>query len=169
MSYIFPVILLSVMAMALFKRVPVFECFLRGAKSGLTVLLEITPVIVGFVAMIEVMKASGLFDVFSSLIAPAADFLGFPKEIVPMALLRPVSGGGSTALLSDLLSQHGPDSLIGRITSVMSGSTETTFYAIAVYYGSVGVSKTRHTLLCALLADFTAACLAVVTVKLLMY
>ena len=162
MSYIFPVILLSVMAMALFKRVPVFECFLRGAKSGLTVLLEITPVIVGFVAMIEVMKSSGLFDVFSSLISPAADFLGFPKEIVPMALLRPVSGGGSTALLSDLLSQYGPDSL-------MSGSTETTFYAIAVYYGSVGVSKTRHTLFCALLADFTAACLAVVTVKLLMY
>ena len=81
MSYIFPVILLSVIAMALFKRVPVFECFLRGAKSGLTVLLEITPVIVGFVAMIEVMKASGLFDVFSSLIAPAADFLGFPLEI----------------------------------------------------------------------------------------
>ena len=169
MSYIFPVILLSVMAMALFKRVPVFKCFLRVAKSGLTVLLEITPVIVGFVAMIEVMKASGLFDVFSSLIAPAADFLVFPKEIVPMALLRPVSGGGSTALLSDLLSQYGPDSLIGRITSVMSGSTETTFYAIAVYYGSVGVSKTRHTLFCALLADFTAACLAVVTVKLLMY
>lgn len=169
MSYIFPVILLSVMAMALFKKVPVFECFLRGAKGGLSVLLEIAPVIVGFTAMIEVMKASGLFDVFSSLIAPAADFFGFPKEIVPMALLRPVSGGGSTALLSDLLSRYGPDSLIGRITSVMSGSTETTFYAVAVYYGSAGITKIRHTLVCALLADFTAACFAVITVKLLMY
>lgn len=156
------------MVLALWKKVPVFDCFLKGARNGLQVLLEIAPVIIGFVAMIEIMKASGLFEVLSAAVAPAAELLGFPKEIVPMALLRPISGGGSTALLSDLLSQYGPDSLIGRITSVMSGSTETTFYAIAVYYGSVGINKTRHTLFCALLADFTAACLAVVSVKLFM-
>lgn len=168
MSFVFPVILVSVMTLAVWKKVPVFDCFLRGAKAGLGVLLDIAPVIIGFVAMIEIMKASGLFEVLSAIVAPAAEFLGFPKEIVPMALLRPVSGGGSTALLSDILSQYGPDSLIGRITSVMSGSTETTFYAVAVYYGSVGIYKTRHTLFCALLADFTAACFAVVTVKLFM-
>lgn len=156
------------MTLALWKKVPVFDCFIKGAREGLRVLLDITPVIVGFVAMIEIMKSSGLFEVLSAAVAPAAEFFGFPKEIVPMALLRPISGGGSTALLSDLLSQYGPDSLIGRITSVMSGSTETTFYAVAVYYGAVGINKTRYTLFCALLADFTAAVFAVLTVKLFM-
>lgn len=156
------------MTLALWKKVPVFDCFIKGAREGLRVLLDITPVIVGFVAMIEIMKSSGFFEVLSAAVAPAAEFFGFPKEIVPMALLRPISGGGSTALLSDLLSQYGPDSLIGRITSVMSGSTETTFYAVAVYYGAVGINKTRYTLFCALLADFTAAVFAVLTVKLFM-
>lgn len=156
------------MTLALWKKVPVFDCFIKGAREGLRVLLDITPVIVGFVAMIEIMKSSGFFEVLSAAVAPAAEFFGFPKVIVPMALLRPISGGGSTALLSDLLSQYGPDSLIGRITSVMSGSTETTFYAVAVYYGAVGINKTRYTLFCALLADFTAAVFAVLTVKLFM-
>ena len=101
--------------------------------------------------------------------SPISESLGFPKEIVPMVLLRPISGGGSTALLTGIYKECGPDSFAGLVASVLAGSTETTFYAIAVYFSSVKIKKIRHTLVAALAADFTAAIMAVITVKLLLF
>ena len=104
---------------------------------------------------VSMLSASGALDLFSHFISPAAKALGLPPEVMPLALLRPVSGSGSTALLTQIFSDYGPDSFIGRVASVMMGSTETTFYAIAVYFGAIGVKKTRHTIPAALAADFT--------------
>jgi spore maturation protein B len=111
------------------------------------------------------LKASGAADMLCDFVSPAAQWLGFPEEIVPMIVLRPVSGGGSTALLTGIYKDCGPDSFAGLCASVLAGSTETTFYAIAVYYSAAGIKKLRHTLPAALSADFTAAVMAVVSVR----
>lgn len=165
MEFVMPAFACFVVIFGLFKRVPVFDIFLKGAKEGFMLLYSIAPTVMGLVFAIDLLKSSGAIDAICGFIAPVAEFLGFPKEIVPMVLLRPVSGGGSTALLTSLFEDCGPDSFAGRVASVLAGSSETTFYAIAMYYGCIKVKKTRHTLLSALMADFTAAVMSVITVR----
>ena len=165
MEFVMPAFACFVVIFGLFKRVPVFDIFLKGAKEGFMLLYNIAPTVMGLVFAIDLLKSSGAIDAICGFIAPVAEFLGFPKEIVPMVLLRPVSGGGSTALLTSLFEDCGPDSFAGRVASVLAGSSETTFYAIAMYYGCIKVKKTRHTLLSALMADFTAAVMSVITVS----
>ena len=147
------------------KKVPLFDTFVVGAKGGFNTLLSIAPTLVGLIVAINMLKGSGALDVISNFISPVADAIGFPTEIVPLVLLRPISGGGSTALLPSIFADVGPASFAGRVASVLAGSTETTFYALAVYYGSVKVKKIRHTLVAALSADLTATVIAVVSVK----
>lgn len=163
-----PIFIASVVVVGLIRRVPLFDAFVEGAKKGFQILLNIAPTIVGLIVAVDMLKASGAIDMLCDFISPVADTLGFPKEIVPMVLLRPVSGGGSTALLTGIYKDCGPDSFAGQVASVLAGSTETTFYATAVYYGSVKVKKIRHTLVAALSADFTAAVMAVLTVRLIL-
>lgn len=160
-----PAFIAIVVAVGLIKRVPVFDAFADGAKKGLITLYHIIPTLVGLIVAVNMLKASGAMDMLSSLVEPLAEKIGFPKEIVPMVLLRPVSGSGSTALLNQIYTDNGPDSFAGRVASVLAGSTETTFYAVTVYYGSTNVKKIRHTLWVALTADFTAAVMAVLTVR----
>ena len=150
------------------KKVGVFDAFLCGAKEGLSTAYLIAPTLVGLITAVTMLRASGAVEALTDLISPVAQKLGFPAEIVPVAVLRPISGGGSSALLLSILEQFGADSFAGRVVSVMAGSTETTFYAIAVYYGSVGIKKSRHTLGAGLCADFTAVVFSVLTVRLLM-
>lgn len=163
-----PIFIASVVVVGLIRKVPLFDAFVEGAKKGFQILLNIAPTIVGLIVAVDMLKASGAIDMLCDFISPVADTLGFPKEIVPMVLLRPVSGGGSTALLTGIYKDCGPDSFAGQVASVLAGSTETTFYATAVYYGSVKVKKIRHTLVAALSADFTAAVMAVLTVRLIL-
>lgn len=155
-----------VVVFGLIKRVPVFDIFLKGAKEGIQILYNIAPTIIGLVFAVDLLRSSGAIDAICNFIEPAADYLGFPKEIVPMVLLRPVSGSGSTALLTSLYEQCGPDSFAGRVASVLAGSSETTFYAIAMYFGCIKVKKIRHTLFAAIIADITAAVMSVLTVRL---
>ncbi len=162
-----PAFIAVVVIYGLIKKVPVFDTFLTGAREGFKTLYSIAPTLIGLIVAVNMLKASGAVDLLCEMITPAANCLGFPKEIVPMILLRPVSGGGSTALLTDIYKNYGPDSFAGEVASVLAGSTETTFYAIAVYFGSAGIKKIRHTLIAALAADFTAAVMAVLTVKLI--
>lgn len=166
MEFIMPLFACIIVAFGLIKRVPVFDVFLKGAKEGIQLLYSIAPTIMGLVFAVDLLRSSGAIDMLCSFIAPAAEFLGFPKEIVPMVLLRPVSGSGSTALLTSLYSDCGPDSFAGRVASVLAGSSETTFYAIAMYFGCIRVKKIRHTLLAAVIADLTAAVMSVLTVRL---
>lgn len=155
-----------IVVFGLFKRVPVFDIFLKGAKEGMQILYSIAPTIIGLVFAVDLLRSSGAIDAICNFIEPVADYLGFPKEIVPMVLLRPVSGSGSTALLTSLYEQCGPDSFAGRVASVLAGSSETTFYAIAMYFGCIKVRKIRHTLFAAIIADITAAVMSVLTVRL---
>ena len=168
MELFMPLFIAVVIVFGFIKKVPLFDAFVYGAKDGIGTLLKITPTLVGLIVAVDMLKASGATNFICDLVSPIADTLGFPKEIVPMVLLRPISGGGSTALLTNIYRDYGPDSFAGQTASVLAGSTETTFYAIAVYYGSVKISKTRHTLIAALFADFTAAVMAVLTVRLLL-
>ena len=156
-----------VVIFGLVRRVPVFDTFLKGAKEGIMLIYNITPTILGLVFAVDLLKSSGAINSICDFIAPAAEFLGFPKEIVPMFLLRPISGSGSTALLTSLYKECGPDSFAGKVASVIAGSSETTFYAIAMYFGSIKVKKIRHTLLAAIMADLSAGILSVITVRLL--
>lgn len=166
MEFVMPLVIGIIIVFGFVKKVGVFDCFLEGAKSGLITAYNIAPALIGLIVAVSMLKSSGALDLLCKAITPLADLLGFPPEIVPMALLRPVSGSGSTALLTQLLNDHGPDSTIGRIASVMAGSTETTFYAITIYFGSVGIKKIRHTMVAGLVADFTAVVIAVLSVKL---
>lgn len=160
-----PVIIGLIVAIGLCRGVHIFDCFLDGAKEGLRSLLGIIPSLAGLIVAVEMFKASGAMDVLSAAVSPVTDFLGFPREAVPMAILRPVSGGGSLALLDRILQTAGADSLAGRTAAVMCGSSETTFYTVAVYYGSCGVSRIRYTLLAALLADGVAALASAAVVR----
>ncbi len=166
MNYIIPVIVIGFVVIGLIKKVPVFEVFCQGALNGLKTVVSITPTLVGLITAVTMLRESTALDSLTAFITPFAEKLGFPAEIIPVAILRPVSGGGSTALLIDIFERLGPDSFAGKIVSVMAGSTETTFYAITLYYGSVGVKKIRHTLIAGIAADLTAVIFSVLTVRL---
>ncbi len=164
--WVMPAVLVAIVLTAFLRGVPVFDTFLTGAKEGLEASVSILPTLIGLIMGVSMLSASGALDLLASLLAPAARFFGMPPQVIPLALIKPFSGSGSTAVLAQIFKDNGPDSFAGRVASVMSGSTETTFYAIAVYYGAVGVKKTRHTLPAALLADLAACVLSSLTVRL---
>jgi len=139
--------------LAVRRKIPLFQTFLSGTQEGFEEALKLLPVLLPFLLLVGVLRASGALDGLQKILAPVAAPLGIPGELLPMALLRPFSGSGTLALLNDLLKNHGPDSFLGRAASVLMGSTETTFYTIAVYYGAVGVRHFRYTVFAALLAD----------------
>lgn len=166
MEYVMPCVLAMVVLYGLIKKVPVFDAFALGAKDGIKTLYNIAPTLIGLIVSVTMLKASGALDILTDFLSPVTNALGFPAELLPMSILRPISGGGSTALLTQVLKDYGPDSFVGRCASVIAGSTETTFYAITVYFGAVNIKKIRHTLVAALVADFTAAVISVLTVNL---
>ena len=159
--------LLSITALAgLWRRADVYGALTRGAGDGLSVLLHILPPLVGLLTAVSMFRASGAMDLLAALCAPLLEALGIPPETAPLLLVRPVSGSGALAVGSELITAYGPDSYIGRVAAVMLGSTETTFYTIAVYYGAAGIRKTRHTIPAALAADLTGFAVSALTVRL---
>lgn len=161
-----PVILFAIVFCGVVKKQKVFELFMAGAKEGFDTALGILPALVGLITAIAMFRASGALDFIVSALSPLGRALHFPSEIVPLALMRPISGSGSLGLFQSMLHTYGPDSFIGRVASVLQGSTETTFYTVTIYYGAVAVSRTRHTLPAALLADFVGAVMSVISVRL---
>ncbi|MFQ5708683.1 MAG: spore maturation protein [bacterium] len=148
-----PLILFLVVGYGFFKKVKIYESFVDGAKGGFEVAIKIIPYLVAILVAIGMFRASGAMDYFVAIIAPVTKLIGMPAEALPVALLRPLSGSGTLGLVTELMKTHGPDSFIGRLVSTMYGSTETTFYVLAVYFGSVGIKKTRHAVPAGLLAD----------------
>lgn len=163
-----PVLLAAVAVWGAGKRVDVYGALTRGAEEGLSILLRIVPALVGLLTAVSMLRASGALEWLSALCAPVLDRVGIPAETVPLMLVRPVSGSGALAVASDLLMTHGPDSYVGRVAAVMLGSTETTFYTIAVYFGSAGIIRTRHTVPAALAADLAGFFASALAVRLLM-
>ncbi|MDP2360873.1 MAG: nucleoside recognition domain-containing protein [bacterium] len=148
-----PFLFVAIPVFAVARRVKLYEEFIEGAKGGFEVALRIIPYLVAILVAIGMFRASGALDLLAGLLAPLTAAIGFPVEALPAALMRPLSGSGSLGLVTELIQVHGPDSFIGRLASTMYGSTETTFYVLAVYFGSVGIRRTRHALIAGLLAD----------------
>lgn len=164
-NLILPLCIVVITVYGLIKKVPVFDCFIEGAKTGLTVAVNLIPALTALMLAVSMLNASGLTAVLSGLLSPIGKILGIPKEVIPLCLISPLSGSGSTAVLKEILSTYGADSYIGRTASVICGASETTFYAITVYFGSAGITKIRHTLPCALCADLTAFVAAALTCR----
>ena len=158
-----------ILFMGYLRGVDVFDEFLKGAKNGINTSFDILPALVALITAIGVFSASGALDMLTAALSPAARRLSLPDEVVPLALLRPVSGSGALAYFEKLIAQHGADSFVGRVASVMQGSTETTFYTVAVYFGAISVKKTRHTVWAALLADITGFVMSALFVRILFY
>ena len=168
-DFILPIFILLVIGFGLYKKIDVFSTFIDGAKKGFDVFLSILPSLTALFLAVQMLKTSQSIEIITKLLTPIADLLNIPPEALPLCILSPISGGGSLSVYESIISEYGPDSLTGRIASVMMGSTETTFYAITVYYGAVGIKKIRHTAICSLCADLTSFILAGIIVRLFFY
>lgn len=151
--YAIPAIFIVILCTGIFRNVKVYDVFVEGAKEGISTVVRIIPPLVGLLVAVAVFRASGALDLLIYAFKPAALLLGIPPEVLPLAFLRPISGSASLALVSDIIKEYGPDSFAGRAASTMMGSTETIFYTLTVYFGSVGVKNIRYTLVAALIAD----------------
>lgn len=156
-----PVLLVGIPLAGIARGVKVYDVFIEGAKEGFDVAVRIIPFLVGILVAIGMFRGSGAMDLLMALLRPVVAPTGFPAEVVPLAILRSLSGSGSLAVTTDLVKTFGPDSLIGRIAATMYGSSETTFYVLAVYFGAVGVTRTRHAVPAALIGDLVAVIAAV--------
>lgn len=163
-----PIFITSFILFGLIRKVNVYECFVEGAKSGVESMFGIIAPLVGLMVAISMFRESGALELIADLLSPILSYVGLPAEVLPLAILRPISGSASLALVTDIFKTYGPDSVIGKIASVMMGSTETTFYTIAVYFGAVGIKNTRHTLPAALSADLTGIVLSAIIVHLML-
>lgn len=152
-KWLLPAIIAFIPVYGLARRVPVYESFVEGAKESIPTITSIFPHLLGMMVGVHVFRESGAMDVIISLFVPVLSLIHFPQDIIPLALLRPISGAGSLAMASDIMNVHGPDSFLGRLASTMQGSTDTTLYVITVYFGAVGIRNTRYALKVGLLAD----------------
>lgn len=150
-----PILLLAVPLYGYIKKVPVYEAFVEGAEEGFTTAVKIIPFLVGMMVAISVFRASGAMDYLSLGLEPLTSRIGAPSEILPLAIMRPMSGSAVLGMATELMRVYGPDSFIGRLASVMQGTTDTTFFILTVYFGSVGIKKYRYSII-----TFSASCMA---------
>ena len=160
-----PLMIIIIVLYGVIERKKVFDIFLDGAKEGIGVVFDIFPTLVGLFVAIGALRSSGIIDLIVDFLTPFLNFVNFPTEILPLALIRPISGSSSIAVATDIMKNFGVDSNIGLIASVIMGSTETTVYTIAVYTSSIGIKKTRFVLWAALIADFVGIITSVIVCK----
>ncbi len=163
--FILPLIIIGFPLYGLWKRVPVYEEFVVGAKEGFQVAVNIIPYLVAILFAVAMFRASGAMDFFVEGLRPLLAPLGWPPEVLPMVITRPLTGSGSAGIMLDLIGRYGEDSIIVKTAATMFGSTETTFYVIAVYFGAVNIRKTRHAIPAGLIADISAMIFAVYVVR----
>ena len=159
-AYVVPFLLLGCAAYALRRKVDVYDALICGGKAGLQTAARILPSMAALLSAVYMLRASGALELLTGLLAPALQVLGLPPEVMALMLIRPMSGSGALAVGSELMARYGPDSYIGRVAAVMLGSTETTFYTIAVYFGAAKIARSRYAIpaaLCGDIAGFIAA------------
>jgi spore maturation protein B len=162
-----PLMIAVFLGWGFFKKVRVYEVFVEGAKDGFNTAIRIIPYLVAMLFAIGIFRASGAMDVLVSIIAPVTNLIGMPADTLPMALMRPLSGSGSLGIMTELMKTHGPDSFVGVLASTFYGSSETTFYILAVYFGSINIKNTRHAVPVGLLADLAGVLAAVFICRIL--
>ncbi|HEX7070426.1 MAG TPA: nucleoside recognition domain-containing protein [Rhodothermales bacterium] len=165
--FVLPALIVGFPLYGLIKKVPVYEVFVDGAKEGFNVAVRIIPYLVAILFAIGMFRASGAMEALTALLRPVLSPLGIPSEILPMAIIRPLTGSGSAAIVVDMIERFGEDSILVKIAATMFGSTETTFYVIAVYFGAVNVKKTRHAVPAGLIADLAAFLMAIYLIQLI--
>lgn len=156
-----PLIILIIVIYALAEKIKIFDVFLEGAKEGIDIVVSIFPTLIGLFVAIGALRSSGVLDFVISIISPFLNKVNFPTEIMPLALIRPISGSSSMAVATDIMKTYGVDSRLGLMAAVIMGATETTFYTIAVYSASVGIKNTRFVLVASLIADFVGILVSV--------
>jgi len=154
-TWAIPFLLLVIPIYGYLKKVPVYESFVEGAEEGFTTAVKIIPFLVGMMVAISVFRASGAMEYLSQALAPVTALLDAPSEVLPLAIMRPLSGSGVLGMATELMRTYGPDSFIGRLASVMQGTTDTTFFVLTVYFGAVGIKKYRYAIVTGLTADIT--------------
>jgi spore maturation protein B len=162
-----PLLVVFILLFGVLKKVRLYETFVEGAKEGFQVGVRIIPYLVAMLVAIGIFRASGAMDILSHLVSPLTHWIGMPSETLPMALIRPLSGSGALGVMSETIKAHGPDSLIGRMVAVMMGSGETTFYVLALYFGSVGITRTRQAVPAGIIADIVGILMSIWTVRLI--
>ena len=162
-----PLLILFIVIYGAIKKVKIYEVFVEGAKEGFNIGVRIIPYLVAMLVAIGIFRASGAMDILSMILSPVTSLIGMPAETIPVALMRPLSGNGTLGVMSEIFKTYGPDSLIGRMVSVMMGSGETTFYVLAVYFGAVNVAKTRHAVPAGIIADIVGILASVWLTKLI--
>ncbi len=161
MRYILPALILALLIYSLIRGVDIYSAFVEGAKEALPLIAHILPYMAAMLIAMKLLRSCGALDSLSDLLAPALAYIGFPSELVPMLVIRPFSGSASSALLADVYSACGADSFAGYAASIMLGSTETIFYTVALYFGSVGIKKTRYAIPVALICNLAGAAASV--------
>jgi spore maturation protein SpmA len=164
-NWLMPLLIAAMLMYGVAKRVAVYDAMIVGAKEGFQVAVRIIPFLVAIIVAAAMFRASGLLGLLVAAVGPFTDPLGFPAEALPMAILRPLSGSGAYAVMAEIMKANGPDSYVGYLVSVLQGSTETTFYVLAVYFGAVGVSRVRHAVAAGLIADLAGFTGAVIGVR----
>ena len=166
-NYIIPVVVLFIIFYGLIKDVDIYDVFLEGVKEGLGMVLKIFPTMFAMVMSVDVLVKSNFLSDITMFIKPVLNFLGFPGELLPLAVMRPISGSSSLVLMNEIFKTYGVDSYLGRIASVIQGSTDTTIYIIGLYFSSIGIKKIRYSLVVGLMADLCAVILSVIMINLI--
>lgn len=168
MSYLtnslIPIILVIIVIYGMFKGGKVYEWFLEGAKEGLGICMRIFPALLAMIVAVRIFKDSNLLSYINNLISPVVEMIGLPTDLVPLVLIKPLSGSGALGVFTDILNTVGADSRTGMIASVLMGTTETIFYTVTIYFGAIGIKKIRHTLWTAVMADIVAVIMAIAMV-----
>ena len=164
-NWIFLAFVVGIPLYAVTKKINVFDAFVTGAKQGFDTSLSIVPYLIAMMVAIGMLRASGFFELLNGLLAPLLEAIGMPTELLPLAVMRPFSGSASTGIMAELIHEHGGNSFIGKTAATMMGSTETTFFVVAVYFGTIGIKRTRHAIPAGLLADLAGVIASVMVCR----
>ena len=166
-NFILPIIVLIIVFYGIIKKVDIFDTFIEGVKEGLSMSLQIFPTILAMIVAINILLNSNIIYDLTNLIKPVLNLFHFPGEILPLALMRPISGSSSLIIMNDILVKYGADSFVGRVAAVIQGSTDTTIYILGLYFGSVGIKKIKYSLVVGLLSDFMCVIIALIVISIL--
>lgn len=159
--YLLPILIITILTIALFKKVPIYEEFTEGAKDGFTVSIKIIPYLVAIIVGISMFRASGAMESITNFLSPLLSIFSIPVDSIPVMIIRPLSGSATLGLFSEIAHKFGPDAYTTKLCAVLVGSSETTFYVLSVYFGSIGIKKFRYALLTGLLADVIGIIVAI--------
>lgn len=166
-NYLVPILVSLIIIYGLYKKINIFDTFIEGVKEGLHSSYKLFPTIFAMTIAITLITSSSLINDISKVLKPFFDYILFPGEVLPLALMKPISGSSSLVLLNDILNRYSPDSYVGRISSLISGCTDTTIYIITLYFGSIGIKKTKYALVVGLLSDLVCIIVSVIVVNIL--